>query len=175
MIRDIKEYIIICKSCQQQGKIFKISPELKSIPLPNEVMKQTGIDLCTLPEVDGFKHLIVCIDYFSKWSQAKAVKDKSAPTVAKFLYEIICRHGCMRIQVNDQGKEFVNEVFENLHKMTGTEQRITSVYHPQSNGLCKRQNRTVKNSLVNIIEEKAKEWPNIIDGILFSHRVRIRF
>ena len=67
MIEDIKEYIKTCKSWQQQGKIFKkISPELKSIPVPNEVMKQIGIDFCTLPEVDGFKHLIVCIDYFSK-------------------------------------------------------------------------------------------------------------
>ena len=43
-------------------------------------MKQIGIDLCTLPEVDGFKNLIVCMDNFSKWSEAKAVKDKSAPT-----------------------------------------------------------------------------------------------
>ena len=94
-------------------------------------MKQISIDLRTLPEVDGFKHLIVCIDYFSKWSEAKAVKDKSAPTVAKFLYEIICPHGCMRMQINDQGKEFVNEVSENFHEMTGTEQRITSAYHPR--------------------------------------------
>ena len=44
------------------------------------MMKQIGIDLCTLPEVDGFKNLIVCMDNFSKWSEAKAVKDKSAPT-----------------------------------------------------------------------------------------------
>ena len=176
MIEVIKEYIKICKSCQQQGKIFKkISPELKGIPVPNEVMKQIGIDLCTLPEVDGFKHLIVCIDYFSEWSEAKAVKDKSAATVAKFLYEIICRHGCMRIQINDQGKEFVNEVSENLHEMTGTELRITSAYHRQSNGLCERKNRTIKDSLVKVLEEKPKEWPNIIDGILFAHRVSIHY
>jgi len=89
MIDDVKKYIKFCKNCQQQGKIFKkISPELQSVPVPNEVMKQIGIDLCTLLEVDGFKYLIVCIDYFSKWSDAKAVKDKSAPTVAKFLYEV---------------------------------------------------------------------------------------
>ena len=138
-------------------------------------MKQIGIDLCTLPEVDGFKHLIVCIDYFSKWSEAKAVKDKSAPTVAKFLYEIICRHGCMRIQINDQGKNFVNEVSENLHEMTSTEKRITSVYHPQSNGLCERQNRTIKDSLGKVLEEKPKEWPNIIDSILLVHRVSIHY
>ena len=120
-------------------------------------MKQIGIDLCTLPEVDGFKHLIVCIDHFSKWSEAKSVKDKSAPTVAKFLYEIICRHGCMRIQISDQGKEFVNKVSEKLYEVTGTEQRITSAYHPQSNGLGKHQNQTIKDSLVNVLEEKRKE------------------
>ena len=118
MIEDNKEYIKICKSSQQQGKIIKkISPELKIIPVPNEVMEQIGIDLCTLPELDGYKHSIVCIGYFSKWSEGKAVKDKSAPTVAKILYEII---GCMRIQINGQGKQFVNEVSENLYEMAGT-------------------------------------------------------
>ena len=46
MIEEIKEYIKICKSCQRQREIFKkIGPELKSIPVPNEVTKQIGIDL----------------------------------------------------------------------------------------------------------------------------------
>ena len=45
-IEDIKEYIKICKKLRKHGKIFKkISPELKSIPIPNEMMKQIGIDL----------------------------------------------------------------------------------------------------------------------------------
>ena len=72
-------------------------------------MKQVRVDLCNLPEVDGFKHLIVLIDFFSKWSEVKPVKDKSAPTVAAFLYEVSVGHGCFKIQINDQGKEFVNE------------------------------------------------------------------
>ena len=59
------------------------------MPVPNEVMKQVGIDLCTLPEVDRFKHLIVCVDYFPKWSEAKAVKDRSAPTK----YQASAEHG----------------------------------------------------------------------------------
>ena len=52
-------------------------------------MKQVEVDLCNLPEVDGFKPLIVLIDYFSKWSEVKPVKDKSAPTVTAFLYEVM--------------------------------------------------------------------------------------
>ena len=138
-------------------------------------MTQVGVGLCNLPEVGGFKHLIVLIDYFSKWSEVKPVKDKSAPTVAAFLYEVMCRHGCFKIQINDQGKEFVNEVSNKLLEMTGTEQRVTSAHHPQSNGLCERQNRTIKDSLVKILEENPKEWPNVIQGVLFAHRVSAHY
>ena len=86
VVDDVKNYIKTCQKCQHQGKIFKkISPDLQSIPIEIEVMKQVGVDLWNLPEVDGFKHLIVLIDYFSKWSEVKPVEDKSAPTVAAFL------------------------------------------------------------------------------------------
>ena len=72
-------------------------------------------------------------------------------------------------------KEFVNEVSNKLLEMTGTEQRVTSAYHPQSNGLCERQNRTIKDSLVKILEENPKEWPNVIQGVLFAHRVSVHY
>jgi transposase len=55
--------------------------------------------------------------------------------------------------------------------MTGVEQRVTSAYHPQANGLVERQNRTVKDSLVKVLDERAEEWPYVIDGVLFAHRV----
>ena len=148
-----------------------ISQDLHSIPVPSQVMKQIGIDICNLPEVGGFKHLVVCIDYFSKWSEAKPLRDKSAPTVAQFLYELISRHVCVSIQINDQGREFVNAVSEKLLRMTGAEQRMTSAYHPQANGLCERQNRSIKDSLVKVLYENPTEWPYIIEGILFAHRV----
>ena len=85
------------------------------------------------------------------------------------------RHGCFKIQINDQGKEFVNEVSNKLLEMTGTEQRVTSAYHPQSNGLCERQNRTINDSLEKILEENPKEWPNVIQGVLFAHRVSVHY
>ena len=55
--------------------------------------------------------------------------------------------------------------------MIGTEQRITSAYHPQSNGLCERQNRTIKDSLVKVLGGNPCDWPNIVKGVLFAHRV----
>ena len=46
----------------------------------------------------------------SKWLETKPIKDKSTSTIAQFLYDIICHHECMKIQINMQGRQFVNEI-----------------------------------------------------------------
>ena len=53
--------------------------------------------------------------------------------------------------------EFVNEVADELHSMTGTQQRQTSAYHPQSNGLVERQNHTIKNALVKVLDQNPEQ------------------
>ena len=70
---------------------------------------------------------------------------------------MMCRHGFFAIKINDQGREFVNKVSDELHLITGVQQRVISAYHPQSNGLIERQNRTIKNSLMKLLEEKSIE------------------
>ena len=86
------------------------------------------------------------MDYFSKLPEACALKE----SVAKFMFEDITfrRHGCVKIQINDQGCEFVKKVSTELHRLAGVEQHVTSAYHPQANGLVERQNRTLKDSMV---------------------------
>lgn len=65
----------------------------------------------------------------------------------------------MRIQVTDKRKDFFTEAITNLHEMTGVDQRNTSAYHPQSNVLCERQNRNIKEPLVKFLNAKPSEWP----------------
>lgn len=45
-----------------------------------------------------------------------------AESVLLSLYEIICSYGCIRIEINDQGRESVNGVMTKLHEMTGVDQ-----------------------------------------------------
>ena len=40
---------------------------MHSVPVSPHAMKQVALDLCLLPEADGYRHLIVCVDYFTKW------------------------------------------------------------------------------------------------------------
>ena len=98
-------------------------------------------------------HVVVSIKYFSKGG-CKTKSDKSAPKVAQFLYELICKDECFAIEINDQGREFVNKVSDNLNEMTGTREQITWAYHPQSNDLIESQNRAIKNVLEKALDEK---------------------
>ena len=69
---------------------------------------------------------------------------------------------CFEGQINDQGREFVNGVCTCLPDFTGVEERITSAYYPQSNGLVERQNRMIENALVKVLDAHLEEWPHIM-------------
>ena len=113
--KDVADFIKSCERCQKQGDLtLKVKNELHNVPVSSMVMMQIGVDLCNFPEIDEYRHLVVCIDYFSKWSKAKPIKDKNAPIVAHFLCEQICRHGCFSIQINDQGREFSTPYLKNF-------------------------------------------------------------
>ena len=74
---------------------------------------------------------VTAIDYYTKWPEAAPLKNKTATDVAEFLYRLICRHGCPEIEISDQGREFVNQVQQELHRLTGVDHRIATAYHPQ--------------------------------------------
>ena len=118
---DARQFVKTCAQCHT--RFDKAATKLHPIPIPSKISYQ---DLCSLPHTDGFVCVCVVIDYFSKWVDAKPLKAKTAHEVAVFLYELICRHGCTCIQINDQGREFCNAVSHILLRLTGTTQRVTS-------------------------------------------------
>ncbi|KAK3933197.1 LOW QUALITY PROTEIN: Gag-Pol polyprotein [Frankliniella fusca] len=141
------------------------------VPIPARAMAQVGVDIAQLPEMDGFKYICVAICYFTKYSEARALPDKSAAGIARFLYEdVICRHGCPETFISDQGREFCNDLMTELFRLTGARQRVTSPYHPQANGLVERKNRTIKNTFLKVLLAKEMQWPQILPGVLFAHR-----
>ena len=71
------EYIKSCEQCQKQGDLKSPKVELNLIPVSSSVMKQVGGGICNFPELDVYLHVIVLIYCFSKWSEAKPIKDKS--------------------------------------------------------------------------------------------------
>ena len=77
MVNDVKNYIKSCENCQRQSNTFKkISPQLQSIPVPADAMKQIDIDICNLPEVDGTGILFYVLTIFQNDRKQKQQKIK---------------------------------------------------------------------------------------------------
>eukprot|EP00731_Ephydatia_muelleri_P013470 Em0007g780a len=154
--RDVDQYCRRCDVCQRvNAKLEGKKAELHPIPVPSKVWSQIGIDL---------------IDYFSKWPEGAPLKDKTAVGVADFLFTVFCRHGWPDIIISDQGREFVNKLSSCLFKLTGIEHRISSPYHPQTNGLDERTNQTLTRALIKFSEAK-ENWDESIDAALYAYRI----
>lgn len=71
--------------------------------------------------------------------------------------------------MSDQGREFCNQVIDRLEACTGFKHRVTSAYHPQSNGLNERFNQTLKINLQRLVDENQTNWDELIDDVLFAY------
>ncbi len=58
----------------------------------------------------GARYIITATDYLTRWDEAQPMKDCSAATTAKFIFEyIFSRFGCPRILMSDQVSHFLNK------------------------------------------------------------------
>ena len=73
------------------------------------------------------------------------------------------RFGCAKILISDQGREFVSSINDELENLLGTEHWMTSVYHPQTNGLVEKFNHTVQSCLLKVVNEHQNDWDDYLD------------
>ena len=57
-----------------------------------------------------------------------------------------------------------------MFKLTGIEHKISSPYHPQTNGLDERTNQTLTRALIKFSEAK-ENWDENIDAALYAYRI----
>ncbi|KAK3775309.1 hypothetical protein RRG08_030978 [Elysia crispata] len=55
-------------------------------------------------------------------------------------------------------------------EMMGTERRLSTPYHAQSNGMVERFNGTLKNMLHKLTSDKARTWDKLIPAVFFTFR-----
>lgn len=176
MVTIIDAYVKRCEACQRVNKkLEKPAAALHPISVDSP-WHRLGIDLVgPLPRTEsGNAYIVTCTDYFTKWPEAAAIPDKSATTVASFLFSLITRHGSPVIIQSDQGREFINDVNHHLFELTGVEHRISAAYHPQTNGLDERFNQTLVSALTKMSADKPHEWDQFIDPVLFAYRYCIK-
>jgi Integrase zinc binding domain/Integrase core domain len=172
MKHDIIKYVSSCETCQKRrkGKIQTVMQPARMVAIP---FYHVGIDVIgPLPITSqGNRYVILAVDFFSKWVEAKAVDKADAHSVAQFLYdEIICRHGVPKELTSDRGSEFVNNLIHIMVTKFEIKHIRTTAYHPQGNGQTERTNKTMKDILSKLVHELEKPWDYFVSSALFALR-----
>lgn len=174
--RDVQEWCRHCDLCaQKRGPQKKIKAPLGkyNVGFP---MERIAIDvLGPLPTTDaGNKYIVIIADYFTKWVEAFATSNHEARTVAELLAkEIVCRFGVPQIIHSDQGRNFESQLFAEMCQLFGIKKTRTTPYHPQSDGMVERFNRTLETQLSKFADLNQKDWDMHIPYLLLAYRSAI--
>ena len=170
MAKDIDEYIHNKCACVARKKPnvperAPLVPVMSSAPF-----EMVCIDFMMLDPAQGMNYVLMVTDHFSRFTQAYATKDKSAKSAAQKLFsDFIPRFGFPLRFHHDQGTEFSNSLFYELHRLTGVDKSSTTPYHPMGNGKVERMNRTLRNMLAALPDNLKKRWKDQLAPLTFAY------
>jgi hypothetical protein len=178
--KDVKSVVRRCQQCQlvgSEGSIHYGDEQLKSI-LICDLFHRVALDTASpLPETrSGNKYILVAIDHYSKWHEAKAVVDHGAKTTARFLEDdIICRYGVPKFILTENGGEWATK-FELMCKDYGIQHQCTTPHWPQCNGMAERMIKTIKHGITVLVATLGNVdcWDEQLAKILFGYRCGIQ-
>ncbi|UYV84664.1 K02A2.6-like, partial [Cordylochernes scorpioides] len=143
------------------------SRHLQPIPVPEVAFEKVGMDLLgRYPTSEGGNRwIIVCTDYLTEYAITKALPTSESMEVAKFFIEdVILKHGAPRELITDRGRNFTSS--NNQCRIT---HRKTTAYHPQTNGLTERWNKTIADMLSMYVDVNQKDWDRILPFVTFAY------
>ena len=103
----------------------------------------------------GNRYILVLGDYFTRWMEAYAIPNQEAITVAqKLVDECFCRFSVPEQLHSDQGRQFESTLISEMCKILQIHKTRTTPYHPQSDGMVERFNRTLLSCVANVESQR---------------------
>jgi hypothetical protein len=120
---------------------------------------------------NGNRYILVIGDYFTKWTEAFPLPNIEAETVAKvFVKEFVCRFGVCRQLHSDQGSNFESKLFAEVCRLLEIHKTRTTPFHPQSDGMIERFNRTLGAMLASTVAQFGEDWDEILPFVMMAYR-----
>ena len=171
--KDIERWCQTCTKCaSRKSPIPTRRAPLSLVPCSFPFQRVAMDILGPLPQTPrSNRYILVISDYFSKWVEAFPMENMEALTVAKILVnEFITRFGVPEVIHTDQGRNFESTLIKDLCSLLGIEKSRTSPYHPQSDGLVERFNRTLLNMLCTAANNHGQDWDVMLPNLLMAYR-----
>ena len=172
LYKDVEEFCRCCRTCQKSSKDRVARAPLIPLPIVTEPFRRVAMDIVgPLPRtMSGKRYILVLCDYATRYPEAVAVKAIDAECIAAELVQIFARVGIPEEILTDQGSNFTSQLLSEIYRLLHVHPIRTSPYHPQTDGLVERFNKTLKAMLRKIAADDIKNWDKWLPFLLFAYR-----
>ncbi|CAH2247248.1 PREDICTED: uncharacterized protein LOC108718501 [Pelobates cultripes] len=172
MCHEFANYCSSCPECQHTAPFKAYRSPLVPLPIIEIPFERIAMDLVgpLVKSARGHQYILVILDYATKYPEAIPLRNTSAKTIARELMLMFSRVGIPKEILTDQGTPFMSKVTKELCKLLQIKHLRTSVYHPQTDGLVERFNKTLKSMLRKVIDKDGKNWDCLLPYLMFSIR-----
>ena len=112
---------------------------------------------------------MVC-DYATRYPEAIPLRSIDAEHVAEELVQVFSRVGIPEEILTDQGTNFMSQLLAEVYKFLRIKPIRTSPYHPQTDGLVERFNKTLKTMVRKMAISEGRDWDTLLPYVLFAYR-----
>jgi len=142
-----QDFVRTCMTCQR-NKTQAMQPAglLQPLPVPSQVWADISMDFIEgLPKVGGKSVILTVVDRFSKYAHFIPLDHPyTAVSVARAFFDGIVRlHGFPTQIVSDRDPVFTGHVWRDLFKMAGVTLRMSTAFHPQTDGQSEVVNKVI--------------------------------
>lgn len=171
--REIEDYVRDCHVCAttkpHAGKPLGL---LQTVASPTKPWQDIAMDfIIKLPESCGYNVIWTVIDLFSK--QAHFIPCKGLPSARRlacmFITHVYHLHGVPRCIISDRGVQFTAQFWRKFVHFIGSSQRLSSAYHPCTNGAAERANAMVEHYLRCYVSYQQSNWVDLLAFAEVAH------
>lgn len=170
--QDVVRFCQTCPSCQVATRRGPAKAPLSPLPVVDTPFERIVMDFGgPLPRSSwGFRYMLVIIDYSTTYPEVVLLQGMQVQGVAQALLKFFLRVGLPCEILTDKGATFTLPLLKQLYQMIGIHQLFTTIYHPQTDGLVKRMNQTIKVLLRKTVGTFPTQWDKYLDPLLFALR-----
>jgi len=172
----VRKYVAGCEVCHRLKAPRHASHGL-NMPLqpPFRPWEGVTIDFITdLPEstASKYKGILVIVNRLTKMATYLPCRnDIDSPELARiFFAHVICKRGVLDNIVTDRGKEFTSRFWNRVCSHLSINHRLSTAFHPQTDGQTERQNRTMEQSLRAFCRYEQDNWVELLPPAGFAFK-----
>ena len=171
----VNNFIAGCAVCQQnKARTHPVTPPLLPISSASSLpFKQLSVDLITnLPLSQGYDSLMVVVDHGLTKGVILVPCSKSidANGIAQLFFDhVFKRFGLHDTVISDRGPQFASAFAKELARILKYDVRLSTAYHPQTDGQTERTNQEVETYLHIFCANNPHQWSKFLTAAEFQH------